>query len=256
MMATEFLDHTQLQWIKDVGIVRRDWSGHYHHFDVPSMFEPHRHMFENWENERFASIRDHLKSGDVFYDVGSELGWQSIVYAASVGPSNMVLIEACPVEWPNIRTIWERNYPGQPPLACYEGFMSDVTTTPLRRSVNFEPWPADSVGRLVAHIAYKHMHDDADKTPELRLDDLCTGLGRPPRAINIDVEGAELTVLKGAEQTFKEHRPLMWVSIHPDLMEKWYGTTPDQIYDFMDECGYNRTYLGTDHEEHHFFEPR
>jgi FkbM family methyltransferase len=37
--------------------------------------------------------------------------------------------------------------------------------------------------------------------------------GRPVDIIKIDVEGAELDVLKGAERTLKEHRPLLYIEI-------------------------------------------
>jgi hypothetical protein len=43
-----------------------------------------------------------------------------------------------------------------------------------------------------------------------RLDDIYTGV---PSFVKIDVEGHELQVLKGAEETIKKHKPVLLVEI-------------------------------------------
>jgi FkbM family methyltransferase len=53
--------------------------------------------------------------------------------------------------------------------------------------------------------------------------------------IKIDVEGAEILVLKGAEQTIKKWRPIV-VFEHGLGGSDVYGTTPTQIYEFFKQC--------------------
>ena len=55
--------------------------------------------------------------------------------------------------------------------------------------------------------------------------------------IKIDVEGAELGVLKGAKETIKKNRPAIVFEFGKGASE-FYGTKPEDIYGFLvEECG-------------------
>lgn len=62
-----------------------------------------------------------------------------------------------------------------------------------------------------------------------RLDDIYTGT---PSFIKIDVEGHELKVLKGAEETLKKHTPTVLIEIH-DFSED------NEVHKFMMSLGYS-----------------
>jgi len=55
-----------------------------------------------------------------------------------------------------------------------------------------------------------------------------------PALIKIDVEGAELGVLRGAAETIRRHRPVV-VFEHGRGASEYYGTTPEAIHDLV--CG-------------------
>jgi len=74
--------------------------------------------------------------------------------------------------------------------------------------------------------------------------------------ITIDVEGSELEVLRGAEQTLRALRPIVFVSVHPEFMRERWGQTPDDLLVQMEMWDYIPTYLGYDHEQHWIFKPR
>ena len=55
--------------------------------------------------------------------------------------------------------------------------------------------------------------------------------------IKIDVEGGEYLVLQGAEQTIKQHQPVI-VFEHGEGGADQYGIQPEQVYEFLvDNCG-------------------
>ncbi len=60
-------------------------------------------------------------------------------------------------------------------------------------------------------------------------------LDMPISFIKIDVEGGEMFVLKGAEKTIKRCRPIIVFEYGLGASDI-YGTTPEQIYDFMAQC--------------------
>lgn len=54
--------------------------------------------------------------------------------------------------------------------------------------------------------------------------------------IKIDVEGAELGVLKGGEQLLKKHRPIV-VFEHGLGAADHYGTQPEEVFNLLTSCG-------------------
>lgn len=206
-------------------------------------------VFDYWEQERTESMRHHLNHGDILIDVGAEHGWLSTVYAKFVGPQNMVLVEPTTVFWPNIKATWEHNC-DRPARLCYAGLAAATTTDPRPMTPG---WPGCADGELIDRNAYTYLHDN-DSTPRIRLDDLAARAGILPDALTIDVEGAELEVLTGATGLLGDVR-FVWVSIHPDLMLRDYGTDPEELRAFMADHGYIGEHLATDHEEHYLFRP-
>jgi FkbM family methyltransferase len=75
-----------------------------------------------------------------------------------------------------------------------------------------------------------------------RLDDLVPP-DAPVRLVKIDVEGAELQVLRGAEATLRRCRPYV-VFEHGRGAADCYGTTPGQVFDLLAGCGLRVSIMG------------
>lgn len=203
-----------------------------------------------WERERLASMQLHLNSGDVLYDIGVEHGWLSAVYGGFCGYENMVLVEPSPEFWPNIKKTWQHNmFPG--PIGCYQAFAG----AELRGEPFNDVWPACSDGEEVGGMAYRYMNQHFE-IPTATIDWIAADCGRAPDAITIDVEGAELLVVQGAAEVLAASRPLVWISVHDDLMERDFGHVPEQLHAFMEAAGYKGKHIATDHEAHWLYTPK
>jgi FkbM family methyltransferase len=247
-MPDVYTDPADVEW-RFVGILRDPNTVPYEYtFTLPRPLADWD-VWDYWERERVHSMRDHLKHGDVLFDVGAEHGWCSLIYASMVGPENMVLIEPTREFWPNIRHTWMKNYPC-PPRACYDGLFSSVTD---EERTAFPVWPAHSDGLLIGNNKYEYIHQHDQSIKQITIDDYVAWTGIVPDALTIDVEGAELCVLQGAHDTLVAHHPQIWVSIHPDLMERDYGDLPHELYGYLGRRGYTGTHLATDHEQHWHF---
>lgn len=208
-------------------------------------------VFANWERERFASMAKHLTKKDILLDIGAEVGWQSVIYAQFVGPRNMVLVEPSSEFWPNIQATWKRNFGKQSPLGCYYGLFGDKTTSKF--VLPLYTFPAEAEGELTHRLTYRYIHEHGLRMPQIKLDDYVKLTGIKPGALTMDVEGAELLILKGAEQTLRKYKLKVWVSIHEELGQKDYNVTPDMVITYMEGLGYTGKHLATDHEQHWYF---
>lgn len=259
----------------------------------------------NWEEGRLRSMHAHLKPGMVLYDVGSEHGDLSALYAswlrgctdqacpcqdgdachyvdlpdspAMAAPEGwhrggVVLIEGSELFWPVIRATFEANH--LVPVGCWAGFAGDHDTpedlrspswsTPsLTRGTEWPGWAGPSLdGEPPTHHGFKSVVESKDTIPNIRFDTLAEKVG-PPDALTIDVEGAEALVLRGSERILREHRPLVWVSLHPQLLwfdyPEWEGMTAEDVkpwfVEFMLGYGYVAHFIEDNHESHYLCLP-
>lgn len=209
-----------------------------------------------WEFERLQSMHRNLGYGDLLYDIGAEHGWLSALIAREFVHGNIVLFEPSAEMWVNIRKTWAYN--GLPtPLAMWPGFV-DGTSKNSVEGVEFWPDVADINAPEVGAMAYKSLANDVHRqfVPAVRLDHFASVTGLYPTALNIDVEGAELTVLNGADWLLSHPTsPLrkVWVSVHPDLMRRDFQADGADLLGFMQDRGWMTEFLGSDHEDHYFF---
>jgi len=225
---------------------------------------PDRHEFHSvrpgWERERLDSCFELMKPGMIVYDVGAECGDFTALYGLFVQHGTVVPVEPQPAYWPAIRAHWEANHLGQI-QAWFLGFASDVTRHPtrpdgldeLRLAEPGSGWPWASVGEVKPDYGFRHLAQQADHTPQIRLDDLVRLTALTPDAIVMDIEGAEWHALQGCTRIMQLHHPIMWVSIHPGTMMEWYGKTTDDIVRYMANHGYAGEMLGSDSEDYWLF---
>lgn len=159
----------------------------------------------SYEMQKQHIVADALKPGDVFYDIGANVGFYALIAAQAVGAAGHVYtFEPFPRNIPYIQ--------------------KHVALNQLTNVTIFEMAIADKEG--VAHFQEGLRHTngriDDSGTLEVRvasLDGLIAHEGlRLPTVLKIDVEGGELAVLQGARKLLTEHKPLIFLATHsPDL---------------------------------------
>lgn len=145
------------------------------------------------------------QQGDVFVDVGAHTGWYTIQAARAVGPAGRVI--ALEPDEPNRRQL-ERN------LA-----LNKITNHTI---VSEAAWSkSGSVQWSPSKVSVWHKIDEAPGTQTVQtvtLDELTSQLSLPHVDwIKIDIEGAEVDAIKGAEQVLKRFRPILFIEIHETL---------------------------------------
>lgn len=72
---------------------------------------------------------------------------------------------------------------------------------------------------------------------QICLDTFCEQRGLEPDVIKIDVEGAEIDVLRGAVRTIGRSRPIIFLSVHPKHL-RILGHDVSELNRVLDEMGY------------------
>lgn len=215
-----------------------------------------------YESINFDHVRKMLKPGMLVYDIGAYDGITSVIDAECVGASNVVIVEPGEMNWATIEAYWRGNNLSNP-RATYAGFLSDADKPAIiPRNVIFrddfppeaKKFPARSTedGLNFRVLEYRSLYPEVAALPWLKLDTLALHAGSPD-AITMDVEGAELLVLKGADKALRT-ASYLWISVHPKHMREHFGQTPEELHGFLRVAGYAGTLVTNDHEEHWFYE--
>ena len=176
----------------------------------------------------------HLKPGDTFVDVGGHFGYFTLLASRLVGPAGCVVaFEASR----NTYAVLVENVRQQPNVTAYHLALSDQHET-----ISFFEFP-------VLYNEFNSMDVDQfrnekwfAKFPPQRIDVLATRLddvverdNLQPAIIKIDVEGAELKVIRGAAGTLRHQRPLVVMEyLAPDR----HNTAHRQAAALLNELGY------------------
>jgi FkbM family methyltransferase len=156
-----------------------------------------------YEPEKQASVRRFTKPGSVFYDLGANVGFFSLM-AARLG-ARVVAVEPLPRNLTYLRRHVALNRCSS--IDLFEGVVSDRPGH-LRLTID---GPATS-----------HIGDDGPSIRATTLDEMAASLGYPPPdVIKCDVEGAEARVLEGGREILAGRRPVWLLSVHsPQLRDE------------------------------------
>lgn len=181
--------------------------------------------FEPDEMKRFSTL---VEPGEVCIDIGANIGTHTINLASAVGPSGKVIAfepirkNALLVE-----------------LNCYLNGLENVTIegNPL----------SDTSGKILsptmpeADSAYAFFSEgDGVGKRSVTLDEYCSAKGiNAVHFVKIDVEGAEMRVLRGGANLFSsEGRPrVVVIEVVAEYLGR-FGDSVSDLVDFMDSHGY------------------
>ncbi len=191
----------------------------------------------SYEEQLYAAV---IRPGDVCFDVGANHGDVSLFLARLMGESGTVV--AFEPVWPTYSRLC-RNV--QSDLAL----KSAILTVPYgladsdKDATIHVPDGEFGMGSMAEEDAWKRAQPGAAiESYRVRFTSidaflLATG-ARRPTFMKIDVEGAELFVLRGATEFFSDgHRPLMLIEVFAPW-EKAFGYQPWEPFSWLLERGY------------------
>jgi FkbM family methyltransferase len=159
-------------------------------------------------------LAERLKPGMVFYDLGANIGFFSLLAARLVGASGQVFsFEPDPEIAGRLRRNITKN-----------GFINATVVEAgiwsMTGAVNFVAADLSSPDRGVGKFAAGEGAAVGTPTRCVALDDFVRGAPTPD-VIKCDVEGAEIEVFRGAENLLQARHPLILCEMHSDASDKF-----------------------------------
>ena len=182
-------------------------------FDMRHLPISHAHVGSiaagNLESAVQEAMVRHLPRGAVFYDIGANLGFFSLLGAHMTGltEGRVYAFEAAPDNAEAIRANARLNQIGN--VEVIAKAVAAHSGRGRLQVVDDQSW---------SKLAEYGEHPYTERVIEVELvaiDDLVAGGVLPPPAmVKIDVEGAEIAVLEGMRDTIERHRPAIVCELH------------------------------------------
>jgi len=185
----------------------------------------HGHWLGSYEQEKILAFTHALRGKSVVYDIGANVGYYGLVASALLGRTGLVI--AFEPDQRNIfflrRHLSLNNIDN---VQIVEAAVADCSGT-----AGFCQEPNRSMGKL---------SDDGDiAVRTVTIDDFIRESSvPPPDVMKIDVEGAEMRVLRGAERTLSEVQPTVFLATHSAELQR-------ECRAFLTSLHYNSAPIGS-----------
>ena len=153
-----------------------------------------------YEQKKQQIFTEELKPGSVFYDVGANVGIYSLLSSLLVGGGRVYAFEPVPRNLAYLRKHLELNH---------------------ARNVEILPFAiCDKIGQAQFEVEASGLMGNLAGEGSLSvttatLDSLVeNGRIAPPDFVKMDIEGAELSALRGASFIFQRYRPVLFLATH------------------------------------------
>ncbi len=156
------------------------------------------------ETKLIKFIIKHLKKDDIFFDVGANYGFYSLLAEEIIDHGEIHLFEALPEVFAWI----ERNFPKT------GIFLNNLALSDKMGTENFFISANDStVSTTLSQVAnWRNIRHNKCEVPCINLDEYVKK-HKKPTFIKFDIEGGELKALKGGEELFEETNPVISLEV-------------------------------------------
>ena len=188
-----------------------------------------------YEPELVALFLRHLQPDRDVIDVGANVGFFTVLAGKHLSSGRVLAAEPAASAFKRLQENVAANGV-EDRVILFNGVVSDA-----ERLVSVHVVPGleeySSVGE-VAHPSAAGAATHVEQVGAKSLDQLVREHGLRPALVKIDVEGGEGPVFAGAEETLREHRPVIVSEFSLSLL-RHNGTDPDAILALLRRCDYD-----------------
>ena len=178
-----------------------------------------KYRYLSWNPEEYAAFRTAVTSRATVFDIGANVGAYTILFGLWADAGQVVAFEPSP----DARAGLERH-------VALNGLASRIRVEPLAvcHRTGTASFHADAFSGANALVSASSASRAIITVRTTSLDEYCDAHGVHPDVVKIDVEGAELDVLRGARRTLAGPGVTAFVEFHPATWSAS-GIAPDTI---------------------------
>jgi len=182
-------------------------------------------------------IRDLLQPGDTFLDVGAHCGWMSLAACHRVGATGKVVaFEASPPLLELLSYNKKANGFHQMEIVPKAVADSDDRALPFHLVNHGNSFLNSLVDHGLEPAASLDRRPSVIQVQTVTLDEFCQNRNVRPNVVKIDVEGAELIVLRGCKHLLGQRRTSFIVAVHPTWLPG--DQKAKELFDLFQVHGY------------------
>lgn len=205
--------------------------------DIGDWLQQQIYFFDAFDERGLLFLKRNLKEGDVFVDVGANIGGYTLVAARLVGETGKV------IAFEPVKFVYDR--------LCFNIDLNKLGNVSAEKSALYK-----ESGTLTLHVSDREnmgmssiFHHDTEsgqteKADAIALDDYIKTSGiKKIKLIKIDVEGAELEALKGMQRILRDLRPIIIAEVSDEVLQNDPARKQETI-GWLKGMGYERKWLG------------
>jgi FkbM family methyltransferase len=187
-----------------------------------------------YEPNEFYYLSQVLHPGMTFVDIGANDGIYSLFASKCVGEEGLVLaFEPSQREFKNLQENIALNQLSN--IKTFQLALSNTEGFTTLKIANFEHSGQNTFGDFVHDVV---ACEQIESVPVQRLDSVIeTADIQTIDVIKIDIEGAEFSVLQGAQNLLKKHRPLLLLEVFDEALQRQ-GSSAESLMSFLRSQGY------------------
>ena len=225
--------------------VKRVWRGS--QLPVPkrlngklTLVSPHLISASPTEPHVLRWIHEFLQPGNTFFDVGAHYGWMSLAACHRVGAKGKVVaFEPSPPLLECLQYNKKANRFQQLEIVARAVADSGDQVVPLYVADRGDSFLNSLVDHPMEPVAGVPQQKGTIEVQTVTLDEFTKTRKLQPDLVKIDVEGAELLVLRGCRRIFAECRPRFIVAVRPSWLPA--GQNAAELFELFQSHGYRVT---------------
>ncbi len=180
------------------------------------------------ESEKQRAISEEVRPNTVFYDLGANVGFYSLLASMLVGHGRVFSFEPVPRNLSYLKRHLDLNHAGN----------VDVQALAISDKTGVARFRVDE------DFSMGHISTEGDISVQTATLDSLVQDGRilPPNYIKMDIEGAEHEALLGARECFERYKPTLFLATHGQEVH-------EQCCGLLKSWGYELSSIGTDDAE-------
>ena len=187
--------------------------------------------YGHYEREIGDLIRKVLKPGDVFLDIGANIGYFSLLAATKEASSTVVAFEP-------VKELFDKLQENVSLNKVKNVIAINAALGEINEEKEIFLSGPDNLG-MSSFQPSENFSGKAEKVKVLCVDDWFKTFGLSKiDLIKIDTEGSELAVIKGMKQVLSQFKPLIIVELNPETLAMFKLTSQD-ILDYLNNLNFD-----------------